>query len=127
MSGIELLGATLLHFLWQGVLIAAVYAVARRCAARPEVRYVLACAALAVMAVAPAAVGFRGELPRLFTAGYEAVPSVWLSWVAAAWSVGVVVFWLRLVGGWMIAERLRRRQVRPAPFQWQQAFDRLRA
>ena len=155
MNGIELLGATLLHFLWQGVLIAAVYAVARRCAARPEVRYVLACAALAVMAVAPvatwialrlassqavtaaaslsaphgapAAVGFRGELPRLFTAGYEAVPSVWLSWVAAAWSVGVVVFWLRLVGGWMIAERLRRRQVRPAPFQWQQAFDRLRA
>jgi uncharacterized protein (TIGR03435 family) len=59
--------------------------------------------------------------------GYEGVPSVWLSWVAVAWSAGVLVFWLRLLGGWMIAERLRRRQVRPAPGQWQQAFDRLGA
>ena len=42
MNGIELLGATLLHFLWQGVLIAAAYAAARRCASGPEVRYLLA-------------------------------------------------------------------------------------
>lgn len=66
-------------------------------------------------------------MPPFFAAGYEAVPSVWLSWVAVAWSAGVVVFWLRLLGGWIIAERLRRRQVRPAPCQWQQAFDGLRA
>jgi uncharacterized protein (TIGR03435 family) len=39
---------------------------------------------------------------------------------------GAVVFWLRLLGGWMIAERLRRRQVRLAPAEWQQTFDRLR-
>lgn len=42
------------------------------------------------------------------------------------WMAGVVVFWLRLLGGWMMAERLRRRQVRLAPAQWQQALDRLR-
>jgi len=49
---VDRLGSTLLHFLWQGALIAAVYAVARRFAARssPNVRYVLACAALALMA-----------------------------------------------------------------------------
>jgi uncharacterized protein (TIGR03435 family) len=40
---------------------------------------------------------------------------------------GVVVFLLRLLGGWMIAERLRRRRVRPAPREWQQTLDALRA
>jgi uncharacterized protein (TIGR03435 family) len=155
MNGIELLGATLLHFLWQGTLIAVVYAAARRCTGRSEVRYLLASVALAVMATAPVATwialrlpsseavaaaahvsasnaapgaaDFRGELPRFLAAGYEGVPSVWLSWVAAAWSAGVAVFWLRLLGGWIIAERLRRRQVWPVPCQWQQAFDGLRA
>jgi uncharacterized protein (TIGR03435 family) len=155
MNGIELLGATLLHFLWQGVLIAGVYAAARRCASRPEVRYLLACAALAAMAAAPVATwvalhplspdaltvaasfaaphapsattGVRGDLPRFFAVGHAEVPPAWLSWVAAAWMAGVVVFWLRLLGAWMMVERLRRRQVWPAPSQWQQALDRLRA
>ncbi len=154
MNGIELLGATLLHFLWQGVLIAAVYATARPYASRPEARYLLACAALAAMAAAPVATwavlrqvsteaiamarsiptaaaspgaGFLGDLPRFFVEGYEQVPPGWLSWVAAAWMAGVVVFWVRLLGGWIIAERLRRRRVQPAPRHWQQTFDRLRA
>src|ERR1700730_18005616 len=53
---VERLGWTLLHFLWQGVLIAAVYAAARKLAAHsagPDARYLLACAALAGMAAAP--------------------------------------------------------------------------
>src|ERR1039458_8741237 len=53
---VERLGSTLIHFLWQGVLIAVVYAAARRWTARtsgPNIRYILACAALAVMAAAP--------------------------------------------------------------------------
>jgi hypothetical protein len=155
MNGIELLATTLLHFLWQGVLIAAAYAALRRCASRPEVRYLLACVALAAMAASPVATwvalrpvspevvtvvasaptrhamsewsGFPGDLPRFFALGHERIPSAWLSWVAAAWMAGVVVFWLRLLGGWIVAERLRRRQIRPAPHQWQQVFERLRA
>jgi uncharacterized protein (TIGR03435 family) len=155
MNGIELLGATLIHFISQGVLIAGVYAGVRRCASRPEVRYLLACAALVVMAVSPVATWivlrpvlpkvvsvaatfhaspaasagsvFRGDVPRFFAAEFERVRSVWLSWVAAVWMTGAVIFWLRLMGGWMIAERLRHRHVRPAPGQWQHAFDRLRA
>jgi uncharacterized protein (TIGR03435 family) len=154
MNGIELLGATLLHFLWQGLLIAAVYTGVRRCASRPEVRYLLACAALGAMAVAPVAtwvalspislqtvsmtasfhaqhaasagLGLRSDIPGFFAAEYERVRFVWLSWVAAAWMTGVVIFWLRLLGGWMIAERLRRRHVSPAPSQWQCRFDALR-
>ena len=78
MNGIELLGATLLHFLWQGVLIAAVYAAARRYASRPEVRYLLACAALAAMAASPVAtwVALRPVSPEVIAvaASFPAPP-----------------------------------------------------
>ena len=37
-----------------------------------------------------------------------------------------MAFWLRLLGGWICAVRLRSRLVRPAPSEWQQALDRLK-
>ena len=46
---VERLGSTLLHFLWEGVAIAAVYAVGRRWTERgvgPHARYIVACVAL---------------------------------------------------------------------------------
>jgi uncharacterized protein (TIGR03435 family) len=55
---VERLGWTLVHFLWQGLLIALLYAAARRMMARrssPNGRYLLACAALAGMMAAPPA------------------------------------------------------------------------
>ena len=55
---VERLGWTLVHFLWQGLAIAALYAAARRAMARrssPNARYLLACAALAAMMAAPLA------------------------------------------------------------------------
>ena len=53
---VERFGWTLLHFLWQGVVAAAVYAAARRWTARgarPNIRYLLACTTLATMAALP--------------------------------------------------------------------------
>ena len=53
---VERLGWTLVHFLWQGLAIALLYAAARRVMARrssPNGRYLLACAALAAMMAAP--------------------------------------------------------------------------
>ena len=53
---VERLGWTLVHFLWQGLTIAALYAAARRGITRkssPNTRYLLACAALASMMAAP--------------------------------------------------------------------------
>ena len=53
---LERVGWTLVHFLWQGLSIAVLYAIARHTAARgwsPHARYLLACAALAVMVSAP--------------------------------------------------------------------------
>jgi uncharacterized protein (TIGR03435 family) len=53
---VERLGTTLLHFLWQGLLIAVLYAAARRIFAstqNAQRRYLLACVALAAMMAAP--------------------------------------------------------------------------
>ena len=53
---VERLGMTLLHFLWQGLFIAILYAAARQSVARkstPHLRYLLACGALAAMIAAP--------------------------------------------------------------------------
>ena len=53
---VERLGMMLLHFLWQGLFIAILYAAARRSVARTsslQTRYLLACGALAAMMAAP--------------------------------------------------------------------------
>ncbi|HVG54919.1 MAG TPA: M56 family metallopeptidase [Vicinamibacterales bacterium] len=54
-SWIDVAGWTLVHFVWQGALIALVAALALRLlrSSRPQVRYVVACAALGVMLAAP--------------------------------------------------------------------------
>lgn len=152
---VERLGLTLLHFLWQGAIIVTIYAAARKCGARtlgPNGRYLLACAALAAMAVAPVvtwmllrppapgvAVAFTAPLSAAQTAparslspalpgdAYPAIPGQFLSWVVAFWLAGAIAFSLRLLFGWMAAERLRHRMVRPAPAEWQVILDRLKS
>jgi len=151
---VERLGSTILHFVWQGIVIAAAYAAARRLArdAGANTRYLLACIALAVMAIAPmltwsvlapapshpgfisastpstsvAVVPSRGVSTIFAAALPREFPSPFPSWVVAVWFAGAIAFWLRLLGGWILAERLRRRFVRSAPSEWQQAVDALR-
>src|ERR1700678_2565395 len=52
---IDALGSTLLQFLWQGALIAAIYAIGRTRLHRsgPDMRYALACIALTALVAAP--------------------------------------------------------------------------
>ena len=68
----ERLGWTLLHFLWQGILVAALYALTRalaggRISARG--RYAIGCASLLAMTVAPALtywwLGNSGQAARI--------------------------------------------------------------
>ncbi len=151
---VECLGWTLVHFLWQGLLIAALYAGIRRSTARratPNARYLLACAALAAMLAAPLATWIalrpsaalpdpayrvRSVPPTAAVTAIAlpapvrtAVPMVhvaqFIPWVVAVWLTGAGVFWLRLMGGWLMATRMRSSMVRPAPPQWQQALARL--
>ena len=151
---VERLGATLLHFIWQGTVIAAAFAVARKCAAsRPETRYFLASAALVLMALSPVvtwvalhpaesnevAASFQAPLSAARPAGVAYVPTAaametprrprvaLLSWVVGIWFTGALLFALRLTGGWMTTRRLRSRGVHAASPEWQRALAALRA
>jgi uncharacterized protein (TIGR03435 family) len=152
---VERLGITLLDFLWQGAIIAAIYGAARRWGARAmgaNSRYFLACAALTAMAIAPVVTWLllRGPTPEstavtfaapLSAARTEAarsnslslpgdaagtVPGPFLFCVVVFWFTGASVFSLRLVFAWIAAERLRSRMVRPAAAEWQRILDRLK-
>jgi GWxTD domain-containing protein len=136
------LGWSLIHFLWEGVLIALLLAallfLCRRGSAR--VRYALACLALLAM---PVAVGITLALtapghptalllPRMDVtdagplsmgplpprAGPMSLQRC-LPWVAPFWMAGVLIFYLRSLGSWMVAQRLRRAGVCAAPSGWQ--------
>ena len=141
----ERLGWTLLHFLWQGLAIAVLYAAVRALLARTasvHTQYALACAALAAMACAPAATflyltaGAPGNvaaaaiatsaapLPASITTAAWNPPGV-LAWIVMAWLAGAAFFSLRLLGGCWSASRLRRAGTRPAPAEWQRVLDRL--
>ena len=153
---VERLGMTLLHFLWQGAIVSAIYAAARRWGARTlgaNGRYFLTCAALTAMALTPMAtwILLRGpsqesvaltfaapmsadrteparSLSRSLPADADrALPGPLLSWVVACWLTGASVFSLRLLCGWIAAERLRSRMARPASAEWQRILDRLKA
>ncbi len=155
---VERLGWTLVHFLWQGVSIAIPYAAARRSVARtssPNVRHLIACAALAAMMAAPLLTwGLMGPSDASPDAAYlirsvPAAPSTtaatialpasvranlsdvgspqFLPWVVIVWLTGTVVLWVRLAGSWVVAARMRSTLVRPAPPEWQEALRRLGA
>jgi uncharacterized protein (TIGR03435 family) len=43
-----------------------------------------------------------------------------------AWLAGTVVYWIRLVGGWVMAGGMKTALARPAPLEWQRVFDKLK-
>jgi beta-lactamase regulating signal transducer with metallopeptidase domain len=145
----ERLGWTLLHFLWQGLLLAALYALARalardRISARG--RYAIACASLLAMAVAPALtywwLGNPGQEARIGNlanlSARQFVPEVAYSsgitdpWqqampgIVMAWFAGAAACSLRLLVGFISAAALRRSPHAPVLVtEWQQTLDRL--
>lgn len=148
------LGWTLVHFLWQGILIAIIYAAARKAVRQSQPRYGLACVALVMLIAAPvvtfrvlapdksvAANAYLGKVPASSAAAASTANSPTdatvithyvrrdslMPWVVALWFVGAMVFWLRLTGGWLIAARMRRISVRNAPADWQRTLDRIKA
>jgi beta-lactamase regulating signal transducer with metallopeptidase domain len=143
----ERLGWTLLNFLWQGILVAALYALARtlaggRISARG--RYAIACASLLAMIAAPAITYWRlgdsGQAARIgdvtaagarqLVAGvaYSPVNDPWqqaMPWIVMAWSAGAGVCFFRLLMGCIYATTLRRSHLVPVRTEWQQTLDRL--
>jgi beta-lactamase regulating signal transducer with metallopeptidase domain len=135
-SQVLLLGWTLVHFLWQGALIAvllsAVLKGMRRSSA--ESRYAAACGAMIVLLVCPLVTlaTFAPEFVRRVTAsGGDAVPastigalvqavgrlldspaaSQLLKALVGAWGAGVLFLLARLLFGWLRVQQVRRAAV----------------
>ena len=143
----ERLGWTLLHFLWQGILVAALYALARalaggRISARG--RYAIACAALLAMTAAPVLtywwLGNSGQAARIGDltdwgarqlapgVAYSPVTDPWqqaMPGIVMAWFAGAAACSLRLLMGFISAAALRRSRHAPVLTEWQQTLDRL--
>jgi uncharacterized protein (TIGR03435 family) len=157
---VERLGWTLVHFLWQGLSIAVLYAVLRSGIAgkaTPKTRYLLACGALAAMMSAPLVTWgllrssdaktepvhqIRSTPPTASSTGVDSIPIVtlpaavrdtvssvrqalFLPWVVVLWFFGAAAFWVRLVGGWVVASRMQSILVRRAPPEWQEILGKL--
>ncbi len=127
------LGGALVHFVWQGALVALLYGAAsfvlRGRSARA--RYQAACAALALLALAPPATcvflytADGAAVAPGFAAAAEADAESWLPAAVAAWLAGVLVLTVRFAGGWARARRLARVQVRPLPAGLEEPFGAL--
>jgi beta-lactamase regulating signal transducer with metallopeptidase domain len=143
------LGWTLVHFLWQGVLVAAVYACLRSymAEASPQARYALSLATLAVLAALPVVTfiylmgtpvavhtitGYAAgshELPVAQQADFmDSLRSLlrpMVPWTVPAWSVGVALLGFKSLAGWHRARMLTRQASHVAPDAWQETVTRL--
>jgi len=136
------LGWTLLHFLWQGAGLAALFAVAAAICRSAPARYAVAVSALVLMMVSPVitftwlraqsnpavrtgaegASTWAGTPTRNATAlsGSRApaaesptVQPVAMLWLVEAWFLGVLLLSLRTAGGLILIERMRRKEIKP--------------
>src|SRR6266481_4748533 len=136
------LGWTLLHFIWQGAALAALFAVAVAACRSAAARYAVAVGALVMMMASPMITfvwlqresipavrsGAQGSLPWVGTAAQHAVVSavsgapaaasqgaqpVAMLWLVELWFLGVLVLSLRTAGGLLLIERMRRKEIKP--------------
>ncbi len=146
----EALGWTLIHALWQGFLIVLTVALLMHLTreSRSAVRYqigvvgllaqVLASAVTFGMIYEPHALPVSGAFsPYVFNAvvvataneswmaNTQAFLNAHLAEVVWAWMVGVGVFGVRLVGGWVYVQRLRQTATIPVPATLTQAAERI--
>jgi GWxTD domain-containing protein len=120
----DLVGMTLVHFIWQGAAIALVLAALLRFARDARIRYGMACAAMSAMLVSvavtlavlwpdrvvtvrpialfnsPVTVGVGSPNP-------DRTPDV-LPYLVAIWIAGALCVGLYRFGGWVLAARMRR-------------------
>jgi bla regulator protein BlaR1 len=143
------LGWTLLHFLWQGALVGAIYACLRNfmADASPQARYLLSLGTLGLLALLPMLtllylLGTPQTVQQItgFAAGAHVFvvptgPSLLESlrtllhplvpWTVPAWSVGVALLGIKAFAGWRRARTLTRQASHAAPADWQDTVSRL--
>src|SRR5262245_1169850 len=118
---------SLLHFFWQGAVVAMVAAAGLRLAAHKPAswRYAVAVCALFLMFAAPIATFvfyaqtgaitlqlLQSIAESFSTAGHSASQTAasvtWTQWIVFAWAAGVVISSIRLATGWRFSRRLVR-------------------
>jgi beta-lactamase regulating signal transducer with metallopeptidase domain len=136
----RLVAWALLHFLWQGLVLAAVFAGLMAIARTAATRYALAVSVLVLMVATPVAtflllrqsnsIGHPAvTLSRTPTAASAAVKAVQSGstqatpaggispdtflWLVRIWIAGVIFFSLRTAGGMLVIERLQRSKAAP--------------
>ena len=139
---LQALGWTLLHFVWQGAGLAALFAVANTACRRASMRYALAVVTLILMMAAPVmtftvlsrqtdpavrsgAQGYSAALAKpihavtaRLHAGAPAAEApagqpAGMLWFVETWFLGVVLLSLRTAGGLFVIERMRRKEIKP--------------
>src|SRR5438034_4279830 len=139
---LQALGWTLLHFVWQGAALAALFVVTNALCRRATTRYALAVIALALMMAAPLitlaglmrqkdpAVGYGAPgasalavkpVEAVSVAAGPGAPSpeapapqpAGILWCVEAWFLGVLLLSLRTAGGLFLVEKMRRCEMRP--------------
>ncbi|HKU53726.1 MAG TPA: M56 family metallopeptidase [Rhizomicrobium sp.] len=115
------LGWTLIHFLWQGLLLAALlHAILPLCRSAIA-RHNCALAMLGLMALAPIATFLSihdfasGGLAENPIAGPALIAAPWADWLVMLWLAGVAALSLRALGGWYLAQSLGRLDTMAAP------------
>jgi beta-lactamase regulating signal transducer with metallopeptidase domain len=141
-SIVQILGWTLVHFLWEGVALAAMLYVALTFCRTALARYGAALGTLVLMVCSPLATSFflvdraasafhvvdlrhgteaanAALTAPATTPGSTAVLSFespgWLTWFVFFWCAGVLVFATRALGGWFVLQRLRREKAYQLP------------
>jgi GWxTD domain-containing protein len=147
----QALGWALVHFVWEGVVLAAALMAALRLlrGVPAQRRYTLACVTLLAMPLAfavtlaviwtlrPAAIGAPVQWTPIPLGNdpmsVPAPPFSWarivdrLAWLVPVWFAGVAFFYARGVAGWTAVRRLRTRGVCAPPVEWQKRVDALAA
>src|SRR5216683_1137595 len=135
------LGWTLLHFVWQGAGLAALFAVAAAVCRSASARYALAVSVLVLMVASPigtftwlhsetipavrtgaeGASTWAGTSTQNATAlsgsrapalAPRAEQSMGMLWLVEAWFLGVLILSLRTAGGLFLIERMRRKEIK---------------
>src|SRR5262249_14535339 len=142
------LGWTLIHFLWQGAVIAVLLGctLAALRQAAPRVRYAASFAALMMMLISAAVTFFDlqfserssdqrsvplvrhivrtepGTEPEIGGASRSSITTEYFPFLVWAWFGGVSTLSMRSLGGWVVAARLARRYTRPTERYWEERF-----
>ena len=138
---LQALGWTLLHFVWQGAALAALFAVANTLCHRATTRYALAVITLVLMMAAPvitfikltqqedpavqfgaqgASAGAAKPVQGVSVTAHPSAPAretpasqTAVILFVEAWFLGVVLLSLRTAGGLFLIERMRRKEIKP--------------